>query len=425
MSNKKKPVSKKAKKTPVVKKKTTIKKEVPVLSTAYNCIENTGDLKFYLLEIGRDKDVFEFDLPPASVAWRKPVTITELKTQGNISQPLFFALADNKRLSLSRIIFDQTNGSLPHEKLEKLQAMQLPLNQTLRVYQLLTGNKEGKQFAARSYGKFVISAIDIAEQQRDSKTGKTLRAIVNLELTEISNNQLDFGKDLAIPRTIVPTLPSELTGNNTSASNSGVGALTPSEGNVIKAGSVVALLGAEGVPGGKTASHLHLEYIEPGKTIDQTAAKYYSAGNWPKFVTDTVSLGPWKGRPKTKVSDLKLNSPLKAIRSGVYAEPRPHRGIDVSLVGGIPDIGCPISINQDMYFEKFGTYVDKKTGLKGTYLILNCEVPGYAGRYKFLHISALGPDIDTTRKKALTAEPTNKGGKTPTANKKQNIGPEK
>jgi hypothetical protein len=389
------------------------KEKKPVLSTAYNCLNNTGDLIYYLLEVGaKNSKPFTFLLPPRAVSWRKPVNIQEIKTQGNIFQPLYFSLAENKKLTLSGIIFDQNSDGLPHERLQLLQSLQLPVNTKLRVYQLLVGNTESKQFAARSYGKFVISSVDIAEQLRDSQTGKTLRAIVNIELTEVSSQQLDFGKDLSVPSTIVPTLPPELTGTGTNNANSGGGEPTPDSGNVIKAGTVVGFVGYRGVAAGINSSHLHMTYSAPGKTLDQTMEPLYSTGQLPIFVQQAVSLGPFQKVPKKKLSELKTYSGIKRKRKLPNRPPADHRGADYqpTPLANKAMFKCPINIEVDMYFVRYDA-------LPFSTLTLECFVKGYEGKYTFLHLEGLASDIDTSRKRVSSSSPNNPGGKTPTAQK--------
>ncbi len=422
------PPSQKIKAPPSKTKKvipTVSKEKKPVLSTAYNCLNNTGDLTYYLLEIGaKDSKPFTFVLPPRAVSWKKPVHIQDIKTQGNISQPLYFSFAENKKLTLSGIIFDQNSGSLPHERLELLQSLQLPVNTKLRVYQLLVGNTESKQFAARSYGKFVISSVDITEQLRDSQTGKTLRAIVNIELTEVSSQQLDFGKDLSVPSTIVPTLPSELTGTVTNSANSEGGEPTPNSGNVIKAGTTVAFVGYRGVAAGINSSHLHLNYIAPGKTLNQTIEPLFATGQLPLFVRQAVSLGPFQNVPKKKLSELKTYSGIQKFRAFSQG---PHRGADYQLtpLANKAMFKCPINIEVDMFFESFNTRKLRNIDSLLSVLTLVCEVKGYEGRYQFLHIESSAPGIDTSRKRSATTEPNNKGGKTPTAIKRDPSSDEK
>jgi hypothetical protein len=421
----KKSLTKKSTQTSTSLTAVSLIKPSPVLSTAYNCLNTPGDLTFYLLEIGaKDAKPFVFDLPPRSVTWKKSFLTQEVKTQGNTSQPLYFSMAENKKLSLSGIIFDHNKNSLPHEKLELLQSLQVPVKTKLRVYQLLVGNLVSNQFAARSYGKFIISSIDVAEQMRDVNSGKTVRAVVNIELTEVSSQQLDFGRDLSVPRSLVPTLPEELTASSSSGSGSDSvnpgSESTPTSGNIITAGTTIATVGYRGVFAGINSSHLHMSYIAPGKTKDQTMAPLYKTGQLPLFVRNAVSLGPWQGIEKKKLSQLNTYSGVLASRT-VNGKTRPHKGADYQLtpLAQKAMFNCPINIEVDMYFKQFFTVAEgAPTSL--SVLELECFVKGYEGVYQFIHVEKLAPGIDTSKKRITSKQPNNPGGNTPAANTVKN-----
>lgn len=420
MKPKKPKPSVKAKKQPVPPIKPAPIKGSPVLSSAYDCLNTGANLTYYLLEVGvKDPKPFVFALPPRAVSWKKNFNLQEYKTQGNLAQPIYFSLAENRRLSLSGITFDPDKGSLPHERLELLQELQKPAGTKLRVYQLLLGNKQAKQFAARSYGKFVISSIDIAEQLRDN-TGKTLRAIVNVELIEVSSLQLDFGRDLSVPTTIVPTLPPELANSQAADVNNNAGNVTPSPGNAIKAGTTIAYVGHAGVGAGKSSSHLHMEYIAPGKTLDQTVEGLYATGQLPRFVQDAVSLGPHQGVAKKKLSELKSYSPIQRFRA---FKGRPHRGSDYQLtpLANVAMFRCPIVIEVDMFFKDFRAVPTKDASTLLTILDMECTVKGYEGIYRFLHVDGLAPEVNTSAKRITSTQPNNTGGKTTKALQKQGL----
>lgn len=396
------------------------------LTKAYDCMFSTKQLTFYLLEIegptsSKNAGPFVFNYAPRNVSWKKPVTITEYKTQGNISQPIYFSSAGNKKLVLNDIIFNGDNHLLPHDQLNRLQLLQLPAKGTtkLRVFQLLVGNLEGKKFAARSYGKYVISSLDIVEQFRDPNSGLTLRAKVNLELLEVAQYQVDLGNDLAVPTTIVPTLPKELLAETAAPpAPPELGQETVS-GEAIPANSLIAKVGKETASVPNMAPHLHFVYRNKNETDTQAAARYLKQGikdgnqfTYPKQILDLITLGPWQYKDQKseakKLSELKVFSGLGPRRSGY------HKGVDYQLPGfGGPAMeGCPIYMNVPCSWAGRGQNPD------GCYAWEISE-PGLDGVVIICHIRELGEVSGTHNKKASSIKPLNKGGTTDKAIKKK------
>jgi hypothetical protein len=347
-------------------------------SPAYNCLFSSKQLTFYLSEInppasGATAGLFVFKYAPKNVSWKKSVNITEYKTQGNIEQPLYFSSAANKKLKLDDIIFDGHDGShiLPHDQLNRLQLLQLPAKGTtkLRVFQLLVGNLDGKKFAARSYGKFVISGLDIVEQFRDPLSGLTLRAKVNLELTEVAGYQLDLGNDVALPTSIVPTLPPELTNlNRLGPTLSIVGKGKEGGAAAIEPGTIIAYVGIKGTKinkaSGKHVAHLHMQFRYKNEDQTQAVKRYIkedpkaSWRTYPKEILDMITLGPWQYKdarqnlksPALKLSEIKTR--IGGGNLGAYRGYGPHRGVDYQFEGFIDEAmhRCPITTNIGLFW---------------------------------------------------------------------------
>ena len=416
----------------------------PVPTPSYDCLKSDKELTFYLTEINgpassKGAGPFVFKYAPKNVSWKKQVGISEYKTQGNTEQPLYFTAGTNKKLQLQEIIFDGHDGThvLPHDQLNRLQLLQQPVKGTtkLRVFQLLVGNLGFKSFSARSYGKYVISNLDIAEIFRDPSTGLTLRAKVNLELTEVAGYQLDFGNDLAIPTSIVPTLPKELLGSPLSTLGptlSNVGS-AQEVGGAIPAGTVIAYVGD------KATKYAHLHYEFRYKTQDEdSAVKAFvpkDIGPWsayPKEILDLITLGPWQYRARgsnkvTKSEAKKLSELLGVvvIDGGYLGAPRDyrkigkkldrHRGIDFQLLGfpGVASKGTPIQININCFFvgqvhEGSGAYAWEGT-LNGKEFIITI---------KHINEGGLAQVSNTANTRANSKKALSKGGTTDKANKK-------
>jgi hypothetical protein len=343
---------------------------VKPVTPAYDCLYTDKSLTFYLNEInpppsGVNAGLFQFRYAPKNVSWKKNVNISEYRTQGNIEQPLYFSNAANKKLKLDDIIFDGHDGShvLPHDQLNRLQLLQMPAKGTtkLRVFQLLVGNLDGKKFAARSYGKFVISNLDIVEQFRDPSSGLTLRAKVNLELTEVASYQLDLGNDVALPTSIVPKLPPEL------VNLSSLGPTLPTigtgitVGTAIAPGTVIAYVGTKGTPN----AHLHYQFRYKSEDQDQAVRRYKKAdpnSSWltyPKEILDLITLGPHtyltQKHPAIKLSDLHVTNTNRIFKGELGGGPRgygPHRGVDYQFngFGNQAMRRCPITTNIGLFW---------------------------------------------------------------------------
>jgi hypothetical protein len=428
---------------PKLKDKPKIKAPSKPVTKEYDCLFNDKPLTFYLTEINgpassKNAGPFIFRYAPKAVSWKKPLSISEYKTQGNTSQPMYFASGANKKLTLNDILFDGHDGShvLPHEQLNRLQLLQLPAKGTtkLRVFELLVSNITSKSFAARSYGKFVITNLDIAEQFRDPSTGLTLRARVNLELTEVANYQLDFGNDLAIPSSIVPTLPKELGSPLSSLgptlSNVGSG---QEVGGAISAGSVIAKIGSKGTD----AAHLHFEFRYKDEDRFKSVEKYTGTskdnGPWktyPKEILDLITIGPWEYK-RSKGKAKKLSEITTKIPGGYLGKYRPeksrrHPGVDYQLdkdTGGAfvnqEGRGIPITINANVFWvgpagQGSGCYKWEGTLNGREFIITICHIDDAGG---------LAQVSNTANKKPVSVTPQNKGGNTSAAIKKSDSDP--
>lgn len=407
----------------------TTPKKPPVKTPTYDCLKSDKELTFYLVEINGPKSSegagpFTFKYAPQKVSWKKQVGISEYKTQGNTEQPLYFTAGQNKKLQLQEILFDGHDGThvLPHEQLNRLQVLQLPAKGTtkLRVFQLLVGNVSNKSFSARSYGKFVITGLDIAEVFRDPSTGLTLRAKVNLELTEVAAYQLDLGNDLAIPTSIVPTLPEEL--------SSPLSSLGPTLSNVangqevgaaIPAGTVIAYIGTKGT----NAAHLHYEFRykdeDRFKAVENFTGTKKDTGPWktyPKEILDLITLGPWE-KNKERGKAKKLSEINTKISGGYLGNYRPknnrrHPGVDYQLDrdnGGAfsnqDGNGIPITSNTGLFWvgpagKGFGCYKWEGTLNGREFIITICHI----------NDGGLAQISNTANKKISSTDPQSKGG---------------
>jgi hypothetical protein len=418
--------------------RSTPKKPSTAASPAYDCKFTEKQLTFYLVEINgpasaKNAGPFVFKYAPKQISWKKPIAISEYKTQGNTEQPLYFSSAANKKIQLQEIIFDGNDGThaLPHDQLNRLQLLQLPAKGTtkLRVFQLLVGNLQAKSFAARSYGKYIITNLDIVEQFRDPSTGLTLRAKVNLELTEVASYQLDLGNDLAIPTSTVPTLPKELSSPLSSLGPSLSTAGSGTEvGGAITAGSVIAKVGTKGT----NAAHLHFEFRykdeDRFKAVETYSGTAKDNGPWktyPKEILDLITLGPWEYK-KAKGKAKKLSEITTQISGGYLGNYRPknnrrHPGVDYQLDkdgGGAfanqEGRGIPITINTNCFWvgpagQGFGCYKWEGTLNGKEFIITICHIDDAGG---------LAQISNTANKKSSSTQPQNTGGNTEAAKKK-------
>lgn len=427
---------------PKLKDKPKPKAPTNPVTKEYDCLLTDKQLTFYLTEINgpassKTAGPFVFRYAPKAVSWKKAVSVTEYKTQGNVSQPMYFASGANKKLTLNDILFDGHDGShvLPHEQLNRLQLLQLPAKGTtkLRVFELLVSNITSKNFAARSYGKFVITNLDIAEQFRDPATGLTLRARVNLELTEVANYQLDFGDDSAIPSSIVPTLPAELSSPLSSLGPSLSSNGAPETGAAIPSGSVIAKIGSKGT----NAAHLHFEFRykdeDRFKSVEKFTGTAKDLGPWktyPKEILDLITIGPWEYKG-SKGKAKKLSEITTKISGGYLGNYRPksnrrHPGVDYQLdkdTGGAfanqEGRGIPITVNTGVFWVGpagvgFGCYKWEGTLNGREFIITICHIDDAGG---------LTQVSNTANKKPVSITPQNKGGNTKAAIKKSEAEP--
>lgn len=364
-----KPSSSKKKKAVTGKKSPTPVKEKPNISADFDCFEQMNDLlQFYLTEVTSNSTKskpFIFKYAPRNVSWKTQQAIAEFKTQGNTQQPMYFNYGENKKLQLQDILFETDKHKLPDVDLEMLQQMQKPLGTALKIFRLSVGYVENKKFVARTYGEFVISSLDIKELLRDTRTGLTSRATVNLELTEIASYQKDTNRDLSVPRSLVPTLPKELKEQAKAAQKSSA-ALSNKESNApLKPGEKIGDININ--------ESLNFAFSLPGLSVADTIKKKgWQPGVYPKSVLDAFSLRKGTAAPE------KLGSQCVVGKIGTSAilRPKGDKGfITEDRIGADSEV-----------VAKYGFTVKDRDS--GGYLSLVCSEKGHEGTYHFMRILA-------------------------------------
>ena len=383
-----KPNSSKKKKAVPSKKSPTPVKEKPNLSEDFGCFEQMDDfLQFYLTEVTSNSTKskpFVFKYAPRNVAWKKQHVIAEVKTQGNTQQPMYFNYGENKKLQLQDILFETDKHKLPDVDLEALQQMQKPRGTALKIFRLSVGYVENKKFVARTYGEFVISSLDIKELLRDTRTGLTSRATVNLELTEIASYQKDTNRDLSVPRSIVPTLPKELKEEAKAAQKSSATLSNKESTAPIKPGSVLGTIAPK--------KSLYFHYSAPGLSVADTIVKKgWQPGVYPKSVLDAFRL-----RKGTEVKE-QLGSNCVVGKGGTAAILRPKG--DKGVIAE-----SEINSTSEVVANYGFTVKDASTGDK---ISFECTEKGHEGTYYFFNVLAdPGALLTRTKPAPVTGQST-------------------
>jgi hypothetical protein len=263
-----------------------------------------------------------------------------------------------------------------------LQQMQKPRGTALKIFRLSVGYVENKKFVARTYGEFVISSLDIKELLRDTRTGLTSRATVNLELTEIASYQKDTNRDLSVPRSLVPTLPKELKEEAKAAQKSSAALSNKDSTAPIKPGQTIGIININ--------ESLNFAFSLPGLSVADTIKKKgWQPGVYPKSVLDAFSLR--KGTTAVE----KLGSQCVVGKSGTSAILRP-KGAKGFITEA--EIGADSEV-----VAKYGfTLKDRDSG---GYMSLVCTEKGHEGTYHFIRILA-DPGLASTRASAPITGPS-------------------
>jgi hypothetical protein len=388
----------------------------------------SDDLRFFLIELKSPKDkspAFSFELwsAPRTISWQKKTQLNEPKTQGNTQQPIGFQYLDNRRLTLSEVTFDgKTRGQLPTEVLKNISYMQEPGPRSkLKVFKLIV-KLSSTGLEANSYGNFVILPGTIREVFRDERTGKSLRIVVDFELIEVADYQLDFGQDLSIPKSIIPTLPPELSAQESGSGAPGDGASSGPIGKTLPAGTRVAFSGSTGVGSGP---HLHLIYHPFGGSrvaynqvdIDKyhTNARFGGSNrSYPNFVLEAFT-GTLNGKDLL-LKQIPISSRVGPRDLNIPGSSKWHKGMDFAT-----PMGTELKLAYPMEYLgrlDFRTSSGNFTGYGRTATFL-CNEPGKAGVYVLCHLNAVDANLQVNAAKSAEAEKTAKSVPAVAPQKKQ------
>jgi hypothetical protein len=316
---------------------------------------------------------------------------------------------------LSEVTFDgKTKGQLPTEVLKSISYMQEPGPRSrLKVFKLIV-KLSSTGLEANSYGNFIVLPGTTKEVFRDERTGKSLRIVVDFELIEVADYQLDFGQDLSIPKSIVPTLPPELSAQE---SNSGAGAPVDGAssgpiGKTLPAGTRVAFSGNTGVGSGP---HLHLIYHPFGGSrvsynqVDinkyHTNARFGGSNrSYPNFVLEAFT-GTINGKDLL-LKQIPIGSRVGPRNLNIPGSSKWHKGMDFST-----PMGTELKLAYPMEYLgrlDFRSSSGKFTGYGRTATFL-CNEPGKAGVYVLCHLNAVDANLQINAAKSAEAEKTAKG----------------